>query len=447
MTDQSRPGRHAAPDPSDPEPGALSSSPNDPTTPESTVDSSGGETFTARFLDSLWRANTVTVTILAIVLAVIIGGILIVITDPDVRSTFTYFFAQPSAALSASWEVVSNAYANLFKGAFIDPAAIQGWINGTNDWRLVFYPISETLTYATPLILTGLGVALAFRGGLFNIGGQGQAIAGVIVAGVLGFAIHLPPGIHLVVALIGGFIGGALWGFIPGVLKARTGAHEVIVTIMLNYIAQLLLNWLIIQGGVQIPSRTQAISRPLDSSAKFPALLGGNLRVDGGLILALLATVGVAWLLNRSTFGFELRAVGANPSAARSAGMSVARTTIIVMTIAGALAGLGGSVQVLGTQANALTGSVTGTIGFDGILVALLGRVKPWGVVLAAILFGALHAGGQRMQSYSGISLELTFVLEALIVMFVAAPSVVKAIFRLREARGGKVETTLARGW
>src|SRR5215831_3262964 len=199
MTDQSPSGRHAAPDPSEREPAALSSSPDDPTTPESTVDSPVGETFTARFLDSLWRANTVTVTILAIVLAVIIGGILIIITDPDVRSTFTYFFAQPSAALSSSWDVVSNAYANLFKGAFIDPAAIQGWINGTNDWHLAFYPISETLTYATPLILTGLGVALAFRGGLFNIGGQGQAIAGVIVAGVLGFAVHLPPGIHLLV--------------------------------------------------------------------------------------------------------------------------------------------------------------------------------------------------------------------------------------------------------
>jgi simple sugar transport system permease protein len=403
--------------------------------------------FAWRVLDGLWRANTVTVTILAIVLAIVIGGILIVVTDPDVRSTFTYVFARPGDALTASWNVVSDAYSNLFKGAFIDPAAIQGWFSGTNDWRLVFYPISETLTYATPLVLTGLGVALAFRGGLFNIGGQGQAIAGVIVAGVIGFAVHLPVGLHLLVALIGGLIGGALWGFVPGVLKARTGAHEVITTIMLNYIAQLFLNWLIVQNGVQIPSRTQAISKPMDDSAKFPTLLGGNLRVDGGLVLALLATVAVAWLLNRSTFGFELRAVGANPNAARTAGMSVARTTIVVMVIAGGLAGLGGAVQVLGTQANALTGSVTGSIGFDGILVALLGRVRPWGVVLAAILFGALHAGGQRMQSYSGITLELTFVLEALIVLFVAAPAVVKAIFRLREARGGKVETTLARGW
>jgi simple sugar transport system permease protein len=267
------------------------------------------------------------------------------------------------------------------------------------------------------------------------------------VAGVLGFAVSLPVGLHLLVVLLGGIIGGAIWGFIPGFLKARTGAHEVITTIMLNYIAQLFLNWLIIQGGVQIPSRSQAISKPMADSAKFPTLLGGNLRVDGGIILALLVTWGIAWLLNRSTFGFELRAVGANPSAARTAGMSVARTTILVMVLAGALAGLGGSTEVIGTQANALTGSVTGTVGFDGILVALLGRVKPWGVVLAAILFGALRAGGQRMQSYSGISLELASVLEALIVMFVAAPAVVKAIFRLREERGGKLETTLARGW
>jgi general nucleoside transport system permease protein len=427
-----RPGRHAAVEPDEPTPAR----PN-----------AGQPTFASRVLDGLWRANTVTVTILAMVLAIVIGGILIIISDPDVRSTFGYFFADPGAAFTASWNTVSDAYSNLFKGAFIDPAAVQGWIDGTNGWRLAFYPISETLTYATPLIFTGLGVAMAFRGGLFNIGGQGQAILGVTLAGVIGFALHLPVGLHLLVALLGGIVGGAIWGFIPGFLKARTGAHEVITTIMLNYVAQLFLNWLIIQGGVQIPSRSQAISKPMDDSAKFPTLLGGNLRVDGGIILALLVTWGIAWLLKRSTFGFELRAVGANPHAARTAGMSVGRTTILVMVLAGALAGLGGSTEVIGTQANALTGSVTGTIGFDGILVALLGRVKPWGVVLAAILFGALRAGGQRMQSYSGISLELASVLEALIVMFVAAPAVVKAIFRLREARAAKLETTLARGW
>ncbi len=437
------------------EPAASSpEDPDAPATPGPTAadngdrKAAGGEkpSFASQLQDQLWRANTPTVIVLAILLAVVIGGILMVLSDAAVRSTFVYFFARPADALNASWTLVSDAYANLLKGAIIDPAAITALADGTGNWRAVLYPISETLTYATPLIFTGLGVALAFRGGLFNIGGQGQAIMGVILAGVVGFALDLPVGLHLILAIIAGFVGGAAWGFIPGFLKARTGAHEVIVTIMLNYIAQIFLNWLIIQKGIKGP-REQAISKELDSSAKFPAPLGGNLRVDVSIILALLAAASVAWLLNRSTFGFELRAVGANPHAARTAGMSVTRTTVLVMVIAGGMAGLGGSIEVLGTQANALTGSVTGTVGFDGILVALLGRVKPWGVVLAALLFGGLQAGGQRMQSYSGVSLELSFVLEALIVLFVAAPAVVKAIFRLRDAKGAKVETTLAKGW
>jgi simple sugar transport system permease protein len=249
------------------------------------------------------------------------------------------------------------------------------------------------------------------------------------------------------VALIAGAVGGLIWGFIPGFLKARTGAHEVITTIMLNYVAFLFLGWLLLQHGVRDPARSDAISKVVESSAKLPRLLGSNLRVDAGIILALLVAWGAAWMLKTSTFGFELRAVGANPDAAKTAGMSVARTTIIVMALAGALAGLGGSTVVLGSQANALTGSVVGNIGFDGILVALLGRVKPWGVVLASLLFGALRAGGNRMQAYSGISLELVFVLQALIVLFVAAPALIKAVFRLRAARAARLETAKAKGW
>ncbi|MFG3578516.1 ABC transporter permease [Micromonospora chersina] len=391
------------------------------------------------FLDNLWAANTVTVTVLAVLLAMLVGAVLIIVSDPEVLATYGYITARPADALNASWTVVSEAYANLFKGAIFDPDAV--------GFTAAMGPISETLTYTAPLVFTGLAVALAFRGGLFNIGAQGQATIGVILSAVVGFALPLPPGVHLIVALLAGALGGALWGFVPGILKARTGAHEVINTIMLNYVAVYFLSWIIIQSGVQNPNRSDAISKPVDSSAQLPRLLGDNLRVHAGILVAVLATWFIAWLLNRSTLGFELRAVGENPDAARTAGISVTKTYVLVMVISGLLAGLGGSNMVLGSTANALTPLVIAQIGFDGILVALLGRVKPWGVLLAALLFGALQAGGNRMQSYSGISLELVTVLQALIVIFIAAPALVKAIFQLRAARAARLQTSLAKGW
>ncbi|SDY02422.1 nucleoside ABC transporter membrane protein [Micromonospora pattaloongensis] len=398
------------------------------------------------FLQNLWAANTVTVTVLSMVLALLIGAVLIIVSDPDVLATYSYITARPSDAINGSWTLVSEAYANLFKGAIVDPAAVSGWLAGENTWQVVFAPISETLTYAAPLVLTGLAVALAFRGGLFNIGAQGQAVIGTITAAVAGFVLPLPVGVHLIVALLAGALGGALWGFIPGILKARTGAHEVITTIMLNYTAGLFLGWIILQGGIHDPNRSDAISKRVDGSAQLPGLLGGGLRVNLGIVLAVAATVAVAWLLNRSAFGFELRAVGANPDAARTAGISVTRTYVLLMVSAGALSGLGGATQVLGT-AHTLTPQVAGNIGFDGLLVALLGRTRPWGVFLAALLFGALRAGGNRMQSFSGISLELVTVVQALIVIFIAAPALVKAMFRLRAARAARLQTSVAKGW
>ncbi|MEV6629658.1 ABC transporter permease [Actinoplanes sp. NPDC051470] len=403
------------------------------------------ESFVAHFVRNLWSANTVTVTVLSIVLAMVIGAILMIVSDEEVRATFAYLTARPSDALTGSWNLVSTAYADLFKGAILDPAAISAWADGSGTWQAAITPLSETLTYAAPLVFTGLSVALAFRGGLFNIGGQGQAVIGCVTAAVAGFAFPMPIVIHAVVALVAGLIGGAAWGFLPGILKARTGAHEVIITIMLNYIAGLFLSWLIIQKGVQNPARTDAISKPVDASAQL-ASIGGPVRVHLGIVLAVLVTAGVAWLLNRSAFGFELRAVGANPAAARTAGISVARTYTMLMVVAGGLAGLGGATQVLGT-AHTLTPAVAGNIGFDGLLVALLGRNRPWGTLLAAILFGALRAGGNRMQSFSGVSIELVTVVQAVIVVFIAAPALVKTIFHLRAARSARLGASMAKGW
>jgi simple sugar transport system permease protein len=408
-------------------------------------ESPAGDSFMTHFLHNLWSANTVTVTVLSIVLAMIIGAILIIVSDSDVLATFGYITARPSDAFNASWDVVSAAYADLFKGAIFDPATVSAWFDGSGTWQQAFTPLSETLTYAAPLVFTGLSVALAFRGGLFNIGGQGQAVIGTITAAVAGFTFGLPVVLNLIVALLAGLLGGALWGFIPGILKARAGAHEVIVTIMLNYTALLLLGWLILQDGVQDPNRSDAISKTVPSSAQLPSF-GGELRVNLGIVLAVVVTAAVAWLLNKSAFGFELRAVGANPLAARTAGISVGKTYTLLMVVAGGLAGLGGATQVLGT-AYALTPAVAGNIGFDGLLVALLGRNRPWGTLLAAILFGALRAGGNRMQSFSGISLELVTVLQALIVIFIAAPALVKAIFHLRAARSARLGASMAKGW
>src|SRR4249920_2672788 len=233
--------------------------------------------------------SDVLITIASIVLAFIVGALLMIISDTEVRSKFAYFFARPSDALIASWEKVSSAYGALIKGA----------VGG-------YGPITETTAQAAPLICAGLGVGLAFRAGLFNIGAQGQAILGAIVAAYIGFTWHLPPGIHLLLATLGGLLGGAFWGGIAGWLKAKTGAHEVIVTIMMNYIALGLLAYLLTTPAFQRPGRTDPISPIVDWNATMPRLQGGQLHL--GFVLALLAAVVVWWILDRSTTGFAIRA-------------------------------------------------------------------------------------------------------------------------------------------
>ncbi|MFC0627332.1 ABC transporter permease [Kribbella deserti] len=362
----------------------------------------------------------------AIVLALVVGAILIVIGDDEVKLASSYFFAAPLDTLSAAVTAVGEAYKALVVGA----------VGGLN-------PIAESLTQATPLICGGLAVSLAFRTGLFNIGAQGQLIIGAILAAWVGFAWHLPPVVHLLVAILAGLIGGAIWGGLVGLLKARTGAHEVIVTIMLNYVAIYLLQWLLTTTTFQRPGREDPISPIVDASAQYPQF-GGN-RLHLGFILALLAAAFVWWLLNRSTIGFELRAVGANPDASRTAGMSVGRAYIIAMVVAGGLAGLAGTQQVLGTDLP-LTDGVAASVGFDAITVALLGRGTPIGTVLAGLLFGALNAGGLQMQLQTQTPLTLTTVLQAVIVLFVAAPALVRSVFRFlpKERGAGAV---LAKGW
>jgi simple sugar transport system permease protein len=377
------------------------------------------------------------VTLFAVVGALVVGAVLIAVGDEATRASAGYFFGYPWDLFSNVWYSVRDAYLALLQGAVYNPN-----FSGIAALR----PISETLVNATPLILAGLAVALSFRVGLFNIGAQGQIILGAVVAAWLGFALDLPVVLHLVLALVGGIVGGLVWGGVVGVLKARTGAHEVITTIMLNYVAINLLNYLLSVHGFQRPPYGQAISEQVAPSAELPPLLGSSLRVNLGLVLAVLAAVFVWWLFDRSRLGFRLRAVGANPNAARTAGMPVGRLQIVSMALAGGLAGLAGATQVLGVTGS-VTSSVAGNIGFDAITVALLGRNNPYGVIAAGVLFGGLRAGSVQMQSATGVPVDLVGVLQALVVLFIAAPELVRAVFRLKSGGGAGVGSELAGGW
>ncbi|HEY9523182.1 MAG TPA: ABC transporter permease [Thermopolyspora sp.] len=380
-------------------------------------------------------SGSVLVTVLSIVLALLIGAVLIAISDPAVRDAIGYFFAAPMDTINAIWTSVSNAYWALFTGSILNP--------GGDNLGDVFAPLSETVLTATPLIACGLGVALAFRAGLFNIGAEGQLVIGALLAGYVGFAWDLPPVVHMLVAVIAGMIGGAIWAGIAGFLKARTGAHEVITTIMLNYVSRFLLAYLLTVAAFHRPGRSDPISPIVDPSAQMSTPLEG-LRVHTGILFALAAAVFMWWLLERSTLGFQFRAVGANQQAARSAGISVERSFTVVMLIAGAFAGIAGASQVLGTE-KTLTGGIGAGIGFDAITVALLGRAKPLGTVLAGLLFGALRAGGLNMQAKTGTPIDIVVVVQSLIVLFIAAPPLVRAVFRV-PARGGGMGQ-ISKGW
>ena len=367
------------------------------------------------------------VGLLAVLTALILSSILILAADSEVRYTATYLLNRPGDFLHATASTLSEAYSSLLRGAVFD------W-RATTGVRMI-RPITDTLTNATPLIIAGLGMAVAFRAGLFNIGGQGQMILGAITACYVGIAWNLPPVAHLLVAVVGAALGGLVWGGIAGVLKARTGANEVIVTIMLNSIAAHLLSQVLSLKAFNGEGETgNRKSLTVADTAQYPWLAGDSFRLHAGFLLALLVAVAVWWLMERSRLGFQLRATGLNADAARTAGMSVPWVTSLVMMISGALCGLAATAPVLGTQ-KSMDESVVGTIGFDAITVALLGRSRPLGTVLAGLLFGALRAGGTAMQAAPGTHIKIVLVLQSTIVLFIAAPPLIRAIFRLPERR------------
>jgi simple sugar transport system permease protein len=404
--------------------------------------------FGKNFLNALVEGNTVTVTILAIVTAAVVGGLLSAFTNPLV------LHAPAGDVIPKAWAAVAATYVALFEGSIVNPHTLQALFQqaslptALHDGYLsaVFSPLSETCVAATPLILAGLAVAVPYQAGMFNIGGQSQIIGGMIFAAWLGFGVSMPPFIHVVVCVAGGFAGGAVLGWLAGEIKARTGAHEVIVTIMLNYVMEYFLNFLLNSPSLLEAPGSNPVTPSVASDARLPHLFGPNLRLNVGFLIALACAFGVWWLMNRTTTGFEFRAVGASASAARVAGMKVERSWALVMLIAGGLAGLAGSAIVQGTDF-AVNTSNYGSYGIDAITVALLGRGRPGGVVWAGLLFGALNAASGLMQSAANTPPQMVQVLESVIVLFIAAPPLIRTMFRLRATRAGGVGTTMSKGW
>ncbi|MFQ6171522.1 ABC transporter permease [Oryzobacter sp. R7] len=371
------------------------------------------------------------ISVLAVVLAMAAGGVLIALTDVEVKAALPQVFTAPGPVFGAAWDAVAGAYTSLFQGAVFNPRR-DGLLQQVK-------PLTETLTFATPLIAAGLGVALAFRVGLFNIGGRGQMLVAAACAGWVGFSLDLPVGVHLVAAVAAGVVGGALWGGVAGVLKARTGAHEVIVTIMLNYVAFYLVSYLLRTPVLQAPGSSNPKTPPIAESAVLPLLLGERFNLTLGFVLVIVATVFAWWLLDRSALGFRFKAVGINPEAARVAGIDVKGVHVTALLLAGGLVGLAGVTQVLGPAQAGFTSGIDAGIGFDAITVALLGRSRPWGVFAAGILFGAFKAGGFLMQAAEGVPVDIVLVVQSLIVLFIAAPPLVRAIFRLPDPAARRV--------
>ena len=376
-----------------------------------------------RLADRIARTSSFRITLLAILSAMVVGAFIIILSDINKLQ---------NGDIIGAIRTVGSAYWALVVGSFGSLRAISATINS-----------------ATPLILCGISVAVAFKAGLFNIGATGQMLAGGMAALWVGFSMDGPGLVQVPLAVLAGALGGAAYGAIPGILKARTGAHEVITTIMLNNMAGFLVLWLLKTNVFQRADRTDPISKLVTAPGRLPRLFGflenrPDLVAHAGFIVAILAVIVYWWFLNRSTSGFEFRAFGMNADAAQYAGMPTKRLTVMAMMFAGAFAGLAGSAEVLGTYGYG-SQNFAGNIGFDAIAIALLGRSTPLGTLLAALLFGALQAGGRQMQANTDVPIDLIVVLRALIVMFIAAPLLIKAIWRIKVAPTSLGQTF--RGW
>jgi simple sugar transport system permease protein len=371
--------------------------------------------------------------LLAILTAFIVGSIFILITDFENLSKIG---TDPVGAITGALGLIVQAYYAMLIGAIGDPTKIAAAISDPTPRALgaALRPVTETLVAATPLIFCGLAVAISFRSGVFNIGVEGQFILGAFGATVVAIALKDQPApLILIAATIAGVLTGALWGFIPGLLKAKAGAHEVITTIMLNYVAFQVVLFGLRSDFLRQEGSSQPISKVLSEFVRVPLILDlgptAGLRLHFGFVLALIMAAIVSWFLFKTTKGYELRASGFNMHAARYAGMSASGSIMLAMTLSGGLAALGGSMEVLGTVPQ-MSNDISSGFGFNAIALALLAGNRPLGIVLAAILFGALQTGGKLMQVKTGIPLDLLVFIQALVIMFVAAPGLIRWLYR-----------------
>ncbi|HEY77009.1 MAG TPA: BMP family ABC transporter substrate-binding protein, partial [Thermoflexia bacterium] len=402
----------------------------------------------------VWNWQAALIPLLAIFTALVIGALFIGAFDPEVWAAFGE--GGVLTGLSTAWQSVVRAYTALFEGAFGSPARIVEAFRTyfqtreTKELLTAIRPLTESLRIATPYIFAGLAVALGFRCGLFNIGAEGQYFIGGLASVYVGYSLKgLPWFVHLPLAMAAGALGGAVWAAIAGWLKAKTGAHEVINTIMLNYIAYRLADYLLQVGGpMSRPGDFRPVSPEIEPSAYLPQFFPSDPanRLNVGLLLALFAVWFVYWLLFKTTVGFEIRAVGANPRAARTAGISVARNFVLAMGLSGGLAGLAGAHDILGVL-HFMPNAFFSGYGFDAIALALLGKSHPVGVLLASLLFGFLRAGAQRMQAPPAfVPIDIISIVQALIIIFIAAPELVRLIYRVRPPKE-EAEMVFTRGW
>jgi simple sugar transport system permease protein len=402
-----------------------------------------GKSAVGIFFEEVSRSSLV-IPVLAIFSGLLLGGIIVALSTENV---YTLWSTSPLQAISNGFEAGWEAYVTLFTGALGTPAKIIAALQGGDalEIRRAFNPFFESLVRSTPYIFAGLAVSLGFRTGLFNIGVEGQIFMGGIFSVWVGYSFTgLPAYIHLPFAFIAGALGGALWGFIPGLLKAKTGGHEVINTIMMNYVAFRLTDWLL-REPMKRPGSPNPLSPIIEGSARLPQFFQDPIRFHLGFFIALATAAVVYWFLFKTKWGFDLRTVGANPRAARYAGMNIVKSTIVAMSLSGALGGMAGANELLGVNHH-LSQSFSPGYGFDSIALALLGRNHPVGVVLAALLFGTLRNGATRMQAAAGIPIDIISVMQALILAFIAAPAIVRTIFRLKEPKKAEAGVHV-RGW
>ena len=391
------------------------------------------------------RWQTYGIPLLAILTGLILGAILIVLTSTDVYDAFGQSIGQ---GFAAAFNEVVGAYTALFSGSIGSPVRIFNAIASGDavQIRQAVNPFLESLVQTTPYIFAGLAVALAFRSGLFNIGVEGQLFIGAACATYVGYAVTGLPGyIHMPLAFLAGALGGAIWGFIPGFLKATTGGHEVINTIMLNYIAFRLTEWLLGGPMTRPGSGGLPISPFIQETAEMPQFFQDPIRFHLGFFIAIGVAVLVWWLLFKTKWGLTLRTAGASPHAAKYAGISVPKTMMVSMALSGALAGMAGATQILAVTRSMALGLSSG-YGFDSIALALIGNNHPIGVVLSSLLFGVLRNGATRMMVVSRIPIDIIDVVQAFILMFVAAPAIIRTIYRLREPKQEE-KTIFVSGW